>query len=183
MQSILIATQTYRHMRETLPHKQKSAWKQFGSKKWHWRGMPTILSVNFWGEVLGGDRRPGETRPKNSLTNSLRNLRATFLKLAGPKRKCHPQIRSAEPRAQHLHLVQAEPIPSNQALYYISEIELENPTRRTRDVNVIALHPEKQIDSVSLKRKFPKRMLPKLEVETNTCNEISWRQFQRNPLM
>ena len=73
---------------------RKSVWKVVGLKKWKWRGMPTILGMNFGREFLGA-RSPGETRPKNlrkqkSLQNSLRNWPATFLKFAGPNLKIHP---------------------------------------------------------------------------------------------
>ena len=49
-----------------LPRKQKSEWKHFGSKPWNWRGMPTILGVNFGGESLGWAWSPRETRLKHS---------------------------------------------------------------------------------------------------------------------
>ena len=49
---------------------------------WNWRGMSTIVGVSFGREFLGGpealDKGGRKIPRKNSLTNSLRNLRAIF---------------------------------------------------------------------------------------------------------
>ena len=63
----------------------KSVWKVLSSRKWNWRGMPTILGVNFGHEFCGptilgvnfgreffwGAWSPGETRPRNSLNKKI----------------------------------------------------------------------------------------------------------------
>ena len=62
---------------------------------------------NFGREFLLEGRSPVEKQGrkncgKNLLTNSLRNLPAIFLKIAGPRQKDSPRIRSAEPPDQKL---------------------------------------------------------------------------------
>ena len=69
--------------------------------------MPTILGVNFGREFFGGGAEILEKNKAKTFAdkichrNSLGNSPANFPKIRRTKMKHSPQIRSAEPRAQH----------------------------------------------------------------------------------
>ena len=79
--------------------------KKMGSRKWNWRGMSTILGVNFGCEFLGGpailENMAAKIADKFCYQNSLRNSPAIFLNSLDQNIKFTP-IRSAEPRAQEM---------------------------------------------------------------------------------
>ena len=66
-----------------LPHKQKIGVNKFWVKKRElisdWRGMPTILGMNFGSEFLGGrGLKPGEKGPKFCRKSSLEKFSEKF---------------------------------------------------------------------------------------------------------